>query len=90
MDQLDLLVTESKNKGGAQHCDEQSLVNINLKWLGLFHREKHMPGYFMWRLRCPNGYFSIKQWNVPDLSIDKQPLRHNPKDLYPYKYHKLP
>ena len=40
----------------------QPSVNVRLKWLGLFHRDKYMPGGFMWRMRCPNGSYSMKQW----------------------------
>ena len=40
----------------------QPSVNTRLKWLGLFHRDKHMPGGFMWRMRCPNGSYSLDQW----------------------------
>ena len=40
----------------------QPSVNLRLKWLGLFHRDKHMPGGFMWRMRCPNGSYSLAQW----------------------------
>jgi len=61
LDELQALAAEAKAKGGAQHCDDQPSINLRLKWLGLFHRDKHMPGGFMWRMRCPNGSFSINQ-----------------------------
>jgi len=62
LDMLKDLAAEAKAKGGAQHCDDQPSVNLRLKWLGLFHRDKHMPGGFMWRMRCPNGSYSLAQW----------------------------
>jgi len=62
LDELEKFAAEAKEKGGAQHCDDQPSVNLRLKWLGLFHRDKHMPGGFMWRMRCPNGSYSIGQW----------------------------
>jgi len=62
LDELNMLAAEAKSKGGAQHCDDMPSVNTRLKWLGLFHRDKHMPGGFMWRMRCPNGSYSLDQW----------------------------
>lgn len=62
LDELQKLADEAKAKGGAQHCDDQPSVNLRLKWLGLFHRDKHMPGGFMWRMRCPNGSYTMQQW----------------------------
>jgi hypothetical protein len=44
LDELKALAAEAKAKGGAQHCDDQPSVNLRLKWLGLFHRDKYTPG----------------------------------------------
>ena len=63
MDELEALAEEAKAKGGAQFLDEDD-INSRLKWMGLFHRAKQAPGTFMWRFKCPNGKFSLKQWKV--------------------------
>jgi len=63
MDTLEELAAQAKAKGGAQYLDEED-INIRLKWLGLFHRLKYVPGTFMQRFKCPNGSFTLKQWRV--------------------------
>jgi ferredoxin-nitrite reductase len=63
MDTLEELAAQAKAKGGAQYLDEED-INIRLKWLGLFHRLKYVPGTFMQRFKCPNGSFTLKQWRA--------------------------
>jgi ferredoxin-nitrite reductase len=63
MEELEDLAQQAKDKGGAQNLDEED-INVRLKWMGLFHRAKAAPGSFMWRFKCPNGSFSLKQWKV--------------------------
>ena len=79
LDMLEQLAAEAKEKGGAQHCDDQPSVNLRLKWLGLFHRDKHMPGGFMWRMRCPNGSYTTAQWKEI-LKVMQHPDYQNYKD----------
>jgi len=63
MDELEDLAAEERAKGGAQNLDEED-INVRLKWMGLFHRNKQAPGTFMQRFKCPNGSFNLKQWKT--------------------------
>jgi len=63
IDELEKLAAEAKEKGGAQHLDEDD-IQWRLKWMGLFHRGKIVPGTFMWRFRVPNGVLTSTQWRA--------------------------
>lgn len=36
-------------------------IDLRLKWSGLFHRRKKTPGFFMMRLKVPNGELTAEQ-----------------------------
>jgi hypothetical protein len=63
IDELEKLAAEAKEKGGAQHLDDDD-ITLRLKWMGLFHRGKIVPGTFMWRFRVPNGVLTSTQWRA--------------------------
>ena len=39
-----------------QQCDDQPSINLRLKWLGLFHRDKYTPGTQQFKAPYTSGY----------------------------------
>lgn len=66
--ELGALIREGKSTWQDLDLDD---MDLRLKWSGLFHRKKKTPGFFMMRLKVPNGELNAKQMRFLGDSVRK-------------------
>ncbi|KAL3141562.1 hypothetical protein ABBQ32_004808 [Trebouxia sp. C0010 RCD-2024] len=66
--ELGQLIREGKTTWQDLALDD---IDLRLKWSGLFHRRKKTPGFFMMRLKVPNGELNSEQLRFLGESVGK-------------------